>query len=412
MPEVKIEEKHEQVVDMDASSDGQSDQGYLDNEDEEFASGSEDGSGSVKKSAYSAAPNRIPCPHCARSFPWSSSLERHILTHTGEKPHKCDECPLWFTTKSNCDRHLIRKHGNNNNDKDANSPKPTHIPERPFKCPLCPSSTFSCEKKLRKHQFAKHNVNNDCGAATSNDDDDDQILNVVDDDAKKVEEEHNSSKGSTASSSSSSLLNDCPFKCHLCDDGFPDRKEALDHVKTTHAKEFNGWVARGAFDVAPIDEASLQKQQMQQQPENGCSGDMETFDQIRGKFPDYVNRKIVCLFCLRKFWSAEDLRRHVRSHTGDRPYTCDICQRKFSLKHSMLRHRKKHDSGVSSGGDDEEDDMSDSEENMRVSSPDEDDNSPSGGGNVLTLKKRANLMDKINKLSSAAGVKIDDEEKK
>jgi len=28
--------------------------------------------------------------------------------------YKCPECPLWFTTKSNCDRHLVRKHGNNN----------------------------------------------------------------------------------------------------------------------------------------------------------------------------------------------------------------------------------------------------------------------------------------------------------
>ena len=38
------------------------------------------------------------------------------------------------------------------------------------------------------------------------------------------------------------------------------------------------------------------------------------------------------------------------------PRLCDICQRKFTLKHSMLRHRKKHDSGVSSGGDDVSDD--------------------------------------------------------
>ena len=406
------ENNQAEELDNDSSSSGDEEKGYLDNEDEEYAScgsGSEDGGRKV--SAYSAAPNRLPCPHCPRSFPWSSSLERHILTHTGEKPYKCDECPLWFTTKSNCDRHLVRKHGNNNVvSKDGGEVVPagtpvssaqSQVPERPFKCPQCPSSTFSSEKKLQKHRHNKHVMGG--GSCDS----DEGELNVVDDEGKEDGVKANSSSTTSNSTGSSPTINgnENPFKCHLCDDGFPDRKEALEHLRSAHTKDFEGWLARGAFDVAPIDEASLLKQQQLQSPSCENGGEDTCFDQIRGKFPDYANRKIVCLFCLRKFWSAEDLRRHVRSHTGDRPYKCDICHRRFSLKHSMLRHRKKHDSGVSSCEGDEEEDSDDCSEGTAShssNSPVEQPPQPQQPPAASTMKKRANLMDTINKLSGAA----------
>ena len=44
--------------------------------------------------------------------------------------------------------------------------------------------------------------------------------------------------------------------------------------------------------------------------------------------------------------------------SGEKPFECDICQKRFTLKHSMVRHRRKHESphggagggGVESGG--------------------------------------------------------------
>lgn len=44
-----------------------------------------------KKNAYSNSVQKMTCPFCPRVFPWASSLQRHMLTHTGEtqKRAKC-----------------------------------------------------------------------------------------------------------------------------------------------------------------------------------------------------------------------------------------------------------------------------------------------------------------------------------
>lgn len=36
-----------------------------------------------KRNSYADSPHKLSCPHCPRSFPWVSSLKRHLLTHTG-----------------------------------------------------------------------------------------------------------------------------------------------------------------------------------------------------------------------------------------------------------------------------------------------------------------------------------------
>lgn len=40
---------------------------------------------------------------------------------------------------------------------------------------------------------------------------------------------------------------------------------------------------------------------------------------------------------------------------GERPFECDICQARFTLKHSMMRHRRKHtDPGAAMSSSDDE----------------------------------------------------------
>ncbi|XP_012535869.1 ras-responsive element-binding protein 1 isoform X2 [Monomorium pharaonis] len=341
-----------------------------------------------KKSAYSMAPNRVVCPYCERQFPWTSSLRRHILTHTGQKPYQCIHCSHHFTTKSNCDRHLLRKHkakankmrrARNSSSPDAqvvasssssssngnNTFSMRNVPERPFKCHQCPSSTFATLGNLKKHRSSKHSrktasrsessdqQNSPPQCATQNDQSDYESRSSSMSDngmetatsapvaAKPTTNASPSINDATRSRKSPRLSpspGDVPFKCYLCDSGFSERQDCLDHIKMNHKRSYEMLKAKGALDMASMNIDATEDHMMtsQQHPSDG--------EEKKGRFPDYSNRKVVCAFCMRRFWSAEDLRRHMRTHTGERPFECDICTRKFTLKHSMLRHRKKHES--------------------------------------------------------------------
>lgn len=54
---------------------------------------------------------------------------------------------------------------------------------------------------------------------------------------------------------------------------------------------------------------------------------------------------------------------------GERPFQCGICMRKFTLKHSMLRHQKKHANSLNSNHHQSASDMSDDEQQVSTTPP-------------------------------------------
>lgn len=223
-----------------------------------------------------------------------------------------------------------------------------NVPERPYKCSNCPSSTFSTLSNLKKHMSCKHTSSASNTDSSKSEErppsrDYESFASSEDERAYKTDKQNDSksewenqishSKISATNSENSTVQNaDLPFKCHLCEGSYAERQDALDHIRDMHVSEYELLMAKGALDANTSGHEET----------HGTVQEQDDDEQLRGKFPDYANRKVMCAFCMRRFWSAEDLRRHMRTHTGERPFSCDVCNRRFTLKHSMLRHRKKH----------------------------------------------------------------------
>ncbi|KAI4458122.1 zinc finger protein [Holotrichia oblita] len=47
-----------------------------------------------------------------------------------------------------------------------------------------------------------------------------------------------------------------------------------------------------------------------------------------------------CHICQRKFKHTSNLKRHLTVHSGDKPYTCNLCGKKFNRKDKMESHRR------------------------------------------------------------------------
>ncbi|KAH8026270.1 hypothetical protein MRX96_033318 [Rhipicephalus microplus] len=51
---------------------------------------------------------KYTCNLCSYSTDYPTNIQRHMLTHTGERPFRCDTCGKGFTTKQNLESHKLQ----------------------------------------------------------------------------------------------------------------------------------------------------------------------------------------------------------------------------------------------------------------------------------------------------------------
>lgn len=73
--------------------------------------------------------------------------------------------------------------------------------------------------------------------------------------------------------------------------------------------------------------------------------------------------------CQWRFARSDELTRHIRKHTGDKPFCCKVCDRKFARSDHLALHMKRHEPKSSRGQGQDKDKSSEDREADSDSTP-------------------------------------------
>jgi len=78
-------------------------------------------------------------------------------------------------------------------------------------------------------------------------------------------------------------------------------------------------------------------------PVDNCTRRFSRSDELTRHMRTHTGQKpFQCRICMRNFSRSDHLTTHIRTHTGEKPFACDVCGRRFARSDERRRHMKIH----------------------------------------------------------------------
>jgi len=239
----------------------------------------------------------VQCSVCGRTFAQRIHLNSHIKMHAVERPFSCDQCGVSFAQKNYLTSHM-RVH-QTAADKEA-STRMSASKQEMHRCPKC-GEMFSNKWRLQRHKTSKHRTRPPLKTRPS---------------SRCVCPVCGKSLLCRLSTHMRVHTGQRPYQCPTCGKSFMVPSKLKYHVlRHTGVRP----------QVCPECGKSYQHLHVHMQLKHGD--------------PDMYQHE--CPVCRKKFLMRAMLRDHLMLHSGERPYQCFTCGRRFLRQSALIQHERR-----------------------------------------------------------------------